>query len=237
MASSILILHEYMHSQQFEKFASLWADLTNKEISRKTSLFTMDSDLMGASHSCLELLSPNRSEIFSFGFPSPGFSGVETPEKSARAPSAKKLGADNKILRIGARVKVSGAGLQNEEGIVRFMGPAAFAPGDWVGVELLSKRGKHNGTVKGKRYFSCAPDHGIFTRPGSCVVYHPSPAPAGKRGHAVGRKGGVFNSPAQATSNPRSVTIPTPGKRRSGAGGQAKAVAPSPSSRAAGRRR
>lgn len=37
--------------------------------------------------------------------------------------------------------------------------------GDFVGVELDDPLGKNNGTVKGVRYFSCKPKHGLFVRP------------------------------------------------------------------------
>ena len=36
--------------------------------------------------------------------------------------------------------------------------------GEWVGVELDTRQGRHDGTVKSKRYFSCSEGHGIFVR-------------------------------------------------------------------------
>ncbi len=39
-----------------------------------------------------------------------------------------------------------------------------FAPGKWVGVELDEPKGKNNGTVLGKAYFSCRDNHGLFVR-------------------------------------------------------------------------
>ena len=32
--------------------------------------------------------------------------------------------------------------------VVRFIGPTAFKPGIWFGVELEKEKGKHNGTVR-----------------------------------------------------------------------------------------
>lgn len=36
--------------------------------------------------------------------------------------------------------------------------------GKWIGVILDEPKGKNNGTVQGKRYFSCDDNHGIFVR-------------------------------------------------------------------------
>ncbi|KAI8149152.1 CAP Gly-rich domain-containing protein [Fennellomyces sp. T-0311] len=48
-------------------------------------------------------------------------------------------------------------------GVVRFIGHVDFAPGqEWVGVELDSRVGKNDGSVKGKRYFTTDRDRGIF---------------------------------------------------------------------------
>lgn len=53
-------------------------------------------------------------------------------------------------------------------GTVRYVGTTDFASGVWVGLELLSAIGKNDGTVKGKRYFPCQPQHGIFVRMTAC---------------------------------------------------------------------
>lgn len=49
-------------------------------------------------------------------------------------------------------------------GIVRYAGKTTFGDADWVGVVLDDCVGKHDGVVKGRRYFHCAPGHGIFVR-------------------------------------------------------------------------
>ena len=36
--------------------------------------------------------------------------------------------------------------------------------GKWIGVVLDDAVGKNNGTVQGKKYFSCEENHGIFVR-------------------------------------------------------------------------
>ena len=40
-----------------------------------------------------------------------------------------------------------------------------FARGVWVGVELDAATGKHDGEVKGVRYFTCPDQRGVFVRP------------------------------------------------------------------------
>eukprot|EP00042_Codosiga_hollandica_P019983 m.63283 g.63283 ORF g.63283 m.63283 type:complete len:295 (-) comp49629_c0_seq2:48-932(-) len=50
-------------------------------------------------------------------------------------------------------------------GTVRFIGEVDFAPGVWIGLELPHFRGKHDGTVQGRRYFTCPPNRGLFCQP------------------------------------------------------------------------
>ncbi|CAH0477614.1 unnamed protein product [Peronospora belbahrii] len=52
----------------------------------------------------------------------------------------------------------------NVPGVVRFIGTTRFAVGTWVGIELYEPKGKNSGTINGEKYFSCAPNHGIFIR-------------------------------------------------------------------------
>uniref|UniRef100_A0A8D0GPQ8 CAP-Gly domain containing linker protein family member 4 n=1 Tax=Sphenodon punctatus TaxID=8508 RepID=A0A8D0GPQ8_SPHPU len=58
----------------------------------------------------------------------------------------------------------------NEMGTIRYIGPADFAPGTWLGLELRSAKGKNDGSVGEKRYFTCKPSHGVLVRP-SRVTY------------------------------------------------------------------
>ncbi|XP_037669050.1 CAP-Gly domain-containing linker protein 4 isoform X2 [Choloepus didactylus] len=58
----------------------------------------------------------------------------------------------------------------NEMGAVRYVGPTDFASGIWLGLELRSAKGKNDGAVGDKRYFTCKPNHGILVRP-SRVTY------------------------------------------------------------------
>ncbi|XP_033032048.1 CAP-Gly domain-containing linker protein 4 isoform X2 [Trachypithecus francoisi] len=58
----------------------------------------------------------------------------------------------------------------NEMGTVRYVGPIDFASGIWLGLELRSAKGKNDGSVGDKRYFTCKPNHGVLVRP-SRVTY------------------------------------------------------------------
>ena len=55
------------------------------------------------------------------------------------------------------------------QGVVRFVGNASFAKGEWIGLELPDNNGKNDGSVNGERYFRCQPGFGIFVRPESIV--------------------------------------------------------------------
>lgn len=55
-------------------------------------------------------------------------------------------------------------------GVVRYIGPAEFGEGVWVGVELRTAKGKNDGSVHDKRYFTCRPDHGLLVRPSKITV-------------------------------------------------------------------
>lgn len=66
-----------------------------------------------------------------------------------------------RAAKIGSIVEVIGKG---QRGTVAYIGNTLFASGKWVGVILDEAKGKNNGTVQGKRYFTCQENHGIFVR-------------------------------------------------------------------------
>uniref|UniRef100_A0A3Q2Q047 Dynactin subunit 1 n=1 Tax=Fundulus heteroclitus TaxID=8078 RepID=A0A3Q2Q047_FUNHE len=69
--------------------------------------------------------------------------------------------ADAGCLSIGSIVEVTGKG---QRGTVAYIGATLFASGKWVGIVLDEAKGKNDGSVQGKRYFTCEENHGIFVR-------------------------------------------------------------------------
>ncbi|XP_027771671.1 tubulin-folding cofactor B isoform X2 [Solanum pennellii] len=66
-------------------------------------------------------------------------------------------------IKIGDRCEVEPG---ERRGTVKFVGQAeTLAPGFWVGVQFDEPVGKHDGMVKGKRYFDCPSLHGAMVRP------------------------------------------------------------------------
>jgi len=55
-------------------------------------------------------------------------------------------------------------------GVIRYIGHVDFAEGLWLGVELKTPKGKHDGYVQGRRYFTCRPHHGLLVRPSRISV-------------------------------------------------------------------
>ncbi|XP_061100290.1 dynactin subunit 1 isoform X2 [Conger conger] len=66
-----------------------------------------------------------------------------------------------KPAKVGSMVEVIGKG---HRGTVAYIGATLFATGKWVGVILDEAKGKNDGTVQNKRYFTCNENHGIFVR-------------------------------------------------------------------------
>ncbi|XP_013873483.1 dynactin subunit 1 [Austrofundulus limnaeus] len=64
-------------------------------------------------------------------------------------------------IKVGSLVEVIG---KEQCGTVAYIGTTLFASGKWVGVILSEPKGKNDGTVQGKRYFTCEENHGIFVR-------------------------------------------------------------------------
>ena len=50
------------------------------------------------------------------------------------------------------------------QGVVRYVGRVDFSAGVWLGIELDTGRGRNDGSVAGRRYFECAPRHGLFLK-------------------------------------------------------------------------
>ncbi|XP_033499014.1 CAP-Gly domain-containing linker protein 4 isoform X3 [Epinephelus lanceolatus] len=84
------------------------------------------------------------------------------------AGSSPSPSSDGQVcLHVGMQVLLSSA---NEMAFIRYLGTADFAPGLWLGLELRTPKGKNDGSVGGRRYFTCRPGHGVLVRP-SRVTY------------------------------------------------------------------
>eukprot|EP01084_Bolivina_argentea_P312906 541778_1 len=71
--------------------------------------------------------------------------------------------ADDVIFEKEDRVKVTSGKLKGKKGYVRYVGTVASKDDMiFVGVELDEPNGKHDGKVKGKRYFKCRDKHGYM---------------------------------------------------------------------------
>jgi len=62
---------------------------------------------------------------------------------------------------------------KNKPGTVKFVGNTELGPGDWIGLELDTKNGEHNGEVRGKRYFLAQEGHGILVEASSLKLTLP----------------------------------------------------------------
>lgn len=71
-------------------------------------------------------------------------------------------------IKVGDRCEVEPG---EKRGVVKFVGRGeSIAPGFWVGVQYDEPLGKHDGVVKGTRYFECPPLHGALVRPDKVKV-------------------------------------------------------------------
>ncbi|WRX25146.1 Ubiquitin-like domain - like 10 [Theobroma cacao] len=71
-------------------------------------------------------------------------------------------------IKIGERCEVEPG---EKRGVVKYVGQAeALGPGFWIGVQYDEPLGKHDGVVKGTRYFQCPPLCGAMVRPDKVKV-------------------------------------------------------------------
>lgn len=62
-------------------------------------------------------------------------------------------------LHVGDRVVVSGS----KYGTLKYLGKIHVAEGTWCGIQLDEPQGKNDGSVSGKRYFTCQQRYGLFS--------------------------------------------------------------------------
>ena len=49
-------------------------------------------------------------------------------------------------------------------GELKYIGETDFASGFWAGIALDEPYGKNNGTVAGRKYFTCTDNYGLFLK-------------------------------------------------------------------------
>lgn len=76
-------------------------------------------------------------------------------------------------IKVGQTVETT----SEQQGIVRYVGPIHVSDGIFVGIELTTPTGKNDGSVRGERYFTCPPGHGLFIRDSSITAILSQPAP------------------------------------------------------------
>ena len=71
-------------------------------------------------------------------------------------------------MTVGKRCEIFPGGRRGE---IKYVGDAPnLGEGIWIGVALDEPLGKNDGTVKGKRYFTCIVNHGVMVRPSNVTV-------------------------------------------------------------------
>jgi len=109
-------------------------------------------------------------------------------------------------LAIGQMVELASGALA----IIKYIGQPHFAPGQWVGVEILQGgEGKNDGSVQGERYFDCKAGQGMFLRPTAMSLTDRRPtAPQGINGAA--KKGPRPSSVLSSGTGRRISSVPDP---------------------------
>ncbi|KAJ4462735.1 putative Tubulin-folding cofactor B [Paratrimastix pyriformis] len=95
------------------------------------------------------------------------FAKPDAPSPPAAAAQPEATAAN---IHVGDRCQVRGESGFCRRGVVKFVGTTRFKPGEWVGVCFDEPVGKHDGSVKGVRYFSCPPNCGSFFPPAQVEV-------------------------------------------------------------------
>ncbi|XP_072177874.1 dynactin subunit 1-like isoform X2 [Diadema setosum] len=120
----------------------------------------------------------------------------------------------DKPVKTGSRVEIVGKGWVGKVG---FIGTTHFAPGKWIGVILDEPKGKNNGIVQGKKYFSCPDNHGILIRQSQVNVLDDgdrtpspvaSPAPASSIPKPSASKAKGDSSSPSSIQPPKSIGRP-----------------------------
>jgi len=108
--------------------------------------------LQPASRSC-----PDQRPARPTGF----FEALDDSKESVSLTEVNKAPSRPTREHLGRRVCVGQKG-----GVLRYVGKIELDPGTWCGVELDAPVGLNDGSVRGVRYFTCAPLHGVLVPAG-----------------------------------------------------------------------
>ncbi|KAG3247163.1 hypothetical protein PI124_g8137 [Phytophthora idaei] len=118
-------------------------------------------------HSLTDVYLPKTGDMHGLQVTTPATNTTDSPaiRGAPNRATARRHSGSNVVYINGAPLCVGKfINVGNVPGVVRYIGTTRFATGTWVGIELCEPKGKNSGTVDGERYFSCAPNHGIFIR-------------------------------------------------------------------------
>ncbi|KAF7268843.1 tubulin-binding cofactor B [Rhynchophorus ferrugineus] len=88
-------------------------------------------------------------------------------KKKEQQENEEKSLAEN--ISIGSRCKITVSNAPTRLGTVMYNGSVDGLTGYWIGIKYDEPVGKHDGSVKGKRYFECPDKYGALVKP-SCVL-------------------------------------------------------------------
>jgi len=93
----------------------------------------------------------------------------EAPSIEQQKIRASEREVEERGLSLNGRVRLLPES-DARRGTISYIGLVPEIPGIgvWIGVTLDEPTGKNDGSVKGKRYFECASNYGVFVRPERC---------------------------------------------------------------------